>query len=412
MRLEKFPRPIKIASAKKLREAWDESGAGRRSGGAAGIDDVPAAQFRTSLDQNIRDIHNRIKDGVYEFRSLRPLPIPKTNGGIRLICIPTVADRLVQRLIVSYLLADDKLGIKNNVSYGFVKYRGGVPKAVTTARNIRSEYPWVFKSDISSFFDCIDREELKATLAHQLKHSSIVPLLFSAIECEIDESDRRLAADVKKTGVVRHRGLRQGMPISPLLSNFVLREFDKFFEHRGSHLIRYADDFVLFAKTEEECKSFFPLVREQLLKKKHTIPDLYEGSKTLIRRPDEPIEFLGLEITPRANASGYRIQVPQAAFESIKKSLDYFADFDFCVSNHKSLFKVVTKINRMVSGFTNVYRLAKNFRDLQSHAENCRQDTFRRLLKNIFGSDVVSDLDQRRLNFLEISGLFANSPQH
>jgi hypothetical protein len=408
MHPELFPRPVRIASVKKLRETWDESPLSHRRGGAAGVDDISPSQFRGELDRNIRDIHSRIQDSTYEFRPLRPLPIPKTNGGIRLICIPTVEDRLVQRLIVDYLLAGDKLSIKNNVSYGFVKYRGGVPKAVTAARNLRSEYPWVFKSDISSFFDCIDREELKSNLARQLRHSSITPLLFAAIDCEIDESDKRLTADVKKTGVVRRRGLRQGMPISPMLSNFVLREFDKFFERHGARLIRYADDFVLFAKTEAECLAYFQMVREQLLKKKHTIPDLYEGSKTLIRRPEEPIEFLGLEITLRVNGSGYRIQAPQAAFESIKKTLDGFADFDYCASNHKSLFKVVTKINRSVSGFTNVYRLAKNFHDLQSHAENCRQDTFRRLLKNIFGSDVVSGLDQRRLNFLEISGLFSN----
>lgn len=289
------PRPLKIASTKNLHEIWIHSRDARR-GRAAGVDGITPIRFREKLSENLKDINHELIHGTYKFGPLRPIAIPKNDGKSRIICVPTVRDRLVQRLLVEYLIRNNKLDLYNSVSYGFIRNRGGVSAAVKKARQLRQTYPWVFKSDITSFFDQICRNELIDGLSKKLRRSSVLPFIISAVGCEVDNTNNFLYSSVLDAGIVEGRGLRQGMPLSPILSNFVLRDFDHFFEKIGVRLVRYADDFVLFAKTKSECEEFFPLTKEILKKKNHEIPDLVEGSKTIIRAPDEPIDFLGFDI--------------------------------------------------------------------------------------------------------------------
>ena len=381
-----FPRPLKIAAINQIHDAWNESRDANRIGGAAGVDGIKPHKFREHLDRNLKAIHRQLIAQEYEFSKLRPIAIPKEGRSPRIICVPTVSDRLVQRLVVRYLNREqDILGIRNSVSYGFIQGRGGVPKAVKRVKNLRANYPWVFKSDIASFFDKIDREILKDELARRLGKSSIIPNLYQAIDCEISQDiDKSTANDISRTNIKEGRGLRQGMPLSPILSNFVLREFDKFFENQGSKLIRYADDFVLLAKNPKECDVLLLQTKELLRKKNHTIPQPGRGSKTIIRRPDEPFEFLGFEIIPKFKGSGYQICVPQKAFGSIKDKLTYYSDIDRMISEHETFSNVVSKIDFTTNGFVNVYKPAVNFADLRSHASNCRKHTLGKLLSGIF----------------------------
>lgn len=405
MHLEGYPRPFKVASLDKLHDTWTGSRDARRRNGAAGVDNITPGMFRGDIARNIAKLHSELISRDFEFRGLRPIPIPKTNGKIRIICVPTVGDRLVQRLLVEYLIDGDKLRIGNTVSYGFVRDRGGVRQAVKTAKRLRTQYPWAFKSDIASFFDQIDRDSLKADLMKHLRKSSTLPLLFSAIDCEIDdEGDHSTAAQIDSIGIVRGRGLRQGMPLSPILSNAVLREFDHFFERRRIKLVRYADDFVIFATTEKECQEYFPLVYDLLAKRKHQIPPIGPGSKTAIYSPNEPIEFLGFDIAQRKSGKGYIILAPERAFAAIKNDLQVkFMNFDVAFKNYKTLFRTIAKLNSMTNGFVNVYSLAKNYQALRSHAANCRAVTCRRLLIEVFGKEVLTHLNHQKLEFLSLS---------
>jgi RNA-directed DNA polymerase len=212
-----IPRPTRIASVGNLVQAWRDSKDASGKGRAAGIDRVTATSFRENLNRNIELLHDRLVSGSFHFQRLRPICIQKPNGKIRIICVPTVEDRLVQRLIASYLAANDKLEIGNDVSYGTMRGRGGTRAAIKSARNLRRDFPWVFKSDISQFFDQIPRGRLKTSLEKKLKRSSIVPLLHAAIDCEIDARGARNAADVRNAGIREGLGLRQGMPLSPML---------------------------------------------------------------------------------------------------------------------------------------------------------------------------------------------------
>ena len=406
-----IPRPTRIASVSNIRQAWQDSKDASGKGRAAGVDRVTAASFRENLSKNIELLRDRLVSGSFHFQRLRPICIQKPNGKVRIICVPTVADRLVQRLIANYLSVNDKLEIGNSVSYGAMRGRGGTRAAIRDARNFRREYPWVFKSDISQFFDQIPRERLKVSLERKLKRSSIVPLLHAAIDCEIDNRGSRNAVDISNAGIREGLGLRQGMPLSPMLSNYVLKKFDQQFgRRRDIRLLRYADDFMILTKTKKDRDELFPEVFASLKQLELEIPDPGPESKTALLDPDETVNFLGMDLSRSANGHGYEIRVPQKAFESIKNQLSGFKDFGTVCREYRNFSQAVAAADWLADGFVNVYRHAKNFEDLRSHAMNCRAEAMKGLLGNIFGIDVLDRIDEPRRNFLEISKALMPSP--
>jgi RNA-directed DNA polymerase len=398
----KYPRPTKIAALERLRAAWLDSKDASGRGRSAGIDRMTPEQFRSRLDENLHSVQRRLLSANFRFAALRPVLIPKSGGKFRVICVPTVADRLIQRLLLNYVVTGDKLKVKNPVSYGFRKGYG-VQKALVTAKRIRSGHKWVLKSDIQSFFDEIERDVLKAEVQKYLRKSSATPLIFSAIDCELDTTDHTERSEIAKAGIRVGRGLRQGMPLSPILSNLVLREFDNTLHKRRVRMVRYADDFAIFCDSEAECQEAMKLVRELLARRKHYIPDVGPESKTRIYEPHEAVEFLGLSLEPReVGSSKYQIAVPREAFDQVKIRFEQFSNFEEAQRKWRKLSRTISTMSATANGFLNVYTIGKNFSDFRSHVENCRRDALRNLLSTVFGVDVLSNLDDRRRDFLDL----------
>ncbi|MGA8596014.1 MAG: reverse transcriptase/maturase family protein [Bryobacteraceae bacterium] len=191
----------------------------------------------------------------------------------RVICIPTVRDRVVQRAVLRTISARaPKLGIVNDVSFGFIKDSNGVRRGAHAARNVavqqRQVKPWAFKADIAAFFDRIPREELLHDFKRAFRLSSLTSLVGGAVSCEVDGSDPFLRRILEDNGIKAGRGLRQGMPLSPILSNFLLRDFDRAFAERSHALVRYADDLVVFASSRDECEAIRELTETELAKLK------------------------------------------------------------------------------------------------------------------------------------------------
>src|SRR5208282_4605265 len=122
-------------------------------------------------------------------------------------------------------------------------------------------------------------------------------------------------AIIASSGIQRGKGLRQGMPLSPLLSNLVLCNFDKKISRQGIRVVRYVDDLIVLANSEDECRAAKEIIEKELKKVEMSIPDLGGiKSKTEIKSPAEPVIFLGLEIY-RQNNGRYAKKIPAEAIK-------------------------------------------------------------------------------------------------
>ncbi len=156
--------------------------------------------------------------------------------------------------MLDFLTGKQKKWLVNKVNYGFVS-GGGVEKAVSEAINQRAAKPWVFKTDITKFFDLINRDLLRAKLKALVRQTSAHPLLLSAIACEVIPTRRSEMEKLSKLGIKPGRGVRQGMPLSPFFANLFLADFDRESTERGIPMLRYADDLICFASTRREVRS-------------------------------------------------------------------------------------------------------------------------------------------------------------
>ena len=257
-----------ISTVENLRDVWREFLARSGKKSSAGVDSVDLAQFKQDLHRRLSDISTEMRTG-YTFSPLRGVVLPKKDAGkTRLICVPTIADRLVQRAVLRLIEARaPTLGIVHDVSFGFVRPPGDSKRGTHAARaeavKRRKEYPWVLKADIAAFFDNINRKQLVEEWGKKFRLTSLQPLVFGAINCEVQSDSDRVRASIAQNKIRPGRGLRQGMPLSPILSNFVLKDFDRVVG-QGRSMVRYADDMLVFASSRAECDEAEAVVVQEL----------------------------------------------------------------------------------------------------------------------------------------------------
>lgn len=183
--LADWPTPTRLLSKAKLKAAWNLSKDKKARSKSAGADGISPSVFAANLDENIGRLLQQIKKDKYWPSKLKTAFLPKENSNKeRMICIPTVADRLIQRTMVEHLAKNKILPIYNLVSFGFIR-DSGPAKAIDATINYRAQYDWCLKTDIETFFDSIDRAMLKQKIHQALGRSSLVPLLWKFVDCDI-----------------------------------------------------------------------------------------------------------------------------------------------------------------------------------------------------------------------------------
>ena len=251
--------------------------------GAAGVDTLTVSEFKAYLQQHWPTIKGRLLAGTYQPQPVRRVDIPKPQGGVRTLGIPTVVDRLIQQALHQALQPIFEPTF-SDASYGFRPGRTAHQALRRAQQYVASGRRWVVDIDLEKFFDRVNHDLLMSKVARKIVDARVLTLI-----------RRYLEAGMMADGLVQPRteGTPQGGPLSPLLSNILLTELDRELERRGHRFCRYADDCNIYVTSERAGLRLMQRLTgflEQRLKLKVNV------SKSAVARPWQR-KFLGYSMT-------------------------------------------------------------------------------------------------------------------
>ena len=269
----------KVYALPNLRRAWQQV---KENNGAPGIDGMSVEQFGENLEGRLQHLSEDLHRKTYRAQAVRRVYIPKSGGGKRPLGIPTVRDRIVQQAMRQVLepIFEAKFSSR---SHGFRPERGCATALSVVDKAIRCGYQWVVDADIQAFFDTVDHEKLLAAVNEEIADGSLLRLIAQVLKAGVIEPE---ASEVEPTEL----GTPQGGPLSPLLANIYLHAFDRAIVQAGYGLVRYADDFVIFARSESEAQAAMGMAREVI---EERLGLRLHPEKTRVVSVDAGFEFLG-----------------------------------------------------------------------------------------------------------------------
>jgi group II intron reverse transcriptase/maturase len=326
--------------------------------GAAGIDDESIEMFQADLTGNLYKLWNRLSSGSYFPPPVRQVEIPKKNGGIRILGVPTVADRIAQQVVVTRI-GGDLFGVFHPDSHGYQLDKSAV-NAVANTRKRCWEYDWVVEFDIRRAFDELDWDLLRKAIAKHIKD----PWCLLYIERWLTAS----AVSPDGQPVQRTKGVPQGSVIGPVLMNlFMTYAFDEWMkrEHPNNPFSRYADDAVAHCRSEAEAKKLLAAIEERLKECKLEMHPEKSGivyCKDSSRRKDYPkvsFTFLGYEFRPRSAKTRdgkFRTSFLPAISASAKQRIrQEIREWKLPRQTSVSLNELARRYNPQIMGWMNYY---------------------------------------------------------
>jgi group II intron reverse transcriptase/maturase len=225
--------------------------------GACGVDGMTIDEALPWLKEHRDELLESIRSGKYKPSPVRRVEIPKDNGGVRKLGIPTVIDRIIQQAIAQVLIPIYEPKFSNG-SYGYRPHRSAKDAILKVKEYADEGYKFAVCLDLSKYFDTLCHELLMNMLRQDIKDKRLIDLI-----------KKYLKSGVMENGIVMRtdEGSPQGGNLSPLLANIYLDKFDKEFEGRGVKVIRYADDIILLAKSIRAAERLLGTSTEYLEKK-------------------------------------------------------------------------------------------------------------------------------------------------
>lgn len=341
-----------------------------------------------------------IKSKSFRFSNLYPIVVENKKNPEklpRLICIPTIQDRLVQMILIKYLAEYCKDDLAMLKSSDFAVEGLGVIEARKKALSLISFGKYILKTDISSFFDNLDRnlliKDFKETLPNDLFY------LFDSVvccDCSIPNDYNSNAKAFIRSKL--NKGVRQGMPLSPLIASFYLSEFDEWLKQENFKHVRYADDLIFFLDNEDECKTVFYQIEAKLKEIQLSLPQIGDNSKTQIVKPFAEVTFLGLSL--RYENQKYDWFIPAYVIKNVEESLMNLTKIDNNIKNNLSFIKTVIRMNQIVIGYEHCFKDAepKNLKDFKYRLKEVQASSLDLLFKNL-GID-ISRMNNKHKDFL------------
>src|SRR5215813_14218361 len=282
-----------ICEPENLKAAFKQVKANK---GSAGIDRMTVDQLGDYLKQHWPAIREQLLSGTYEPKPVRRVEIPKPDGGVRKLGIPTVLDRFIQQAVMQVLQRQWDPTFSNH-SYGFRPGRSAHQAVAQAQQYIAEGYGWVVDLDLEKFFDRVHHDKLMGQIVKRVEDKRLRKLIRAFLN-----------AGVMENGLVSPsvEGTPQGGPLSPLLSNLVLDELDRELERRRHCHVRFADDCNIYVRSEQAGRRVMESITQFIT---HKLKLKVNETKSAVARPQER-KFLGFSFT--AGPEVKRVIAPKA----------------------------------------------------------------------------------------------------
>lgn len=307
--------------------------------GVAGVDGITVEEELEYLKENKDRIINQIRKRKYKPQPVKRVQIPKENGKMRKLGIPTVTDRIIQQAIFQVISPIFEKQFNDN-SFGFRPNRSCEQAVIRALEYLNDGYEWIVDIDLEKFFDTVNQDKLITIIGKTITDGDVVSLI-----------RKYLSAGVMEKGIVKATivGTPQGGNLSPLLSNIMLNELDKELEARGLNFVRYADDCIILVKSEKAANRVLASITK-FIEKKLGLKVNAEKSKVTI--PTQT-KYLGFSFWK--NPKGQWKPKPHLkSYQKLVRKLKQLTDRSWSIS----LDNRIKKINYVVGGWVNYFRIA------------------------------------------------------
>jgi RNA-directed DNA polymerase len=274
--------------------------------GSAGVDGMTVQQLPEYLKQHWPAIRGQLLSGTYKPQPVRRVEIPKPDGGVRKLGIPTVLDRFIQQAVMQVLQGRWDRTFSDH-SYGFRPGRSAHQAVAAAQQYIADGYRWCVDLDLEKFFDRVSHDKLMARIETRVSDRRMLKLIRAFLKAGVMEGGLVSPVD---------EGTPQGGPLSPLLSNIVLDEFDRELERRGLRFARYADDCKVYVRSRRAGERVMESLKRFITTK---LKLKVNEQKSAVARPWER-KFLGFSFT--ANREPKRRIAPKAVIRFKAKVRD------------------------------------------------------------------------------------------
>jgi RNA-directed DNA polymerase len=322
----------------------------QKNHGSAGVDAMPVTKLTKLLDIDHQVLQEEVRQNKYVPQAILGVSIPKGKDKTRLLGIPTVTDRLLQQAVLQEITPYYEFGFSEH-SYGFRPKKNPQQAVLQAQSYINEGYQDIVDIDLKGFFD-------------EVNHCYLLELLYRKIKCKTTLRLIRkwLRAPIQIGGrlVKRRKGIPQGSPLSPLLSNIMLHELDKELERKGLRFIRYADDFSIYTKSKSEVKKVGNEIF-QYLRDKLKLP--INREKSGIRRPVQ-LTVLGFGFVPtyrKGEKGQYQLIVSAKSWANLKQKLKTITR----KTTPMSFDERIQRLNEVQRGWVNNFRIASIYVKLQ-----------------------------------------------
>ncbi len=327
----------------------------KQNGGSHGVDKMTVKELHSHLKQHGHALKQSILDGSYQPKPVRRVEIPKPDGGVRLLGIPTVIDRTIQQAIAQVLSPIFEREFSNH-SYGFRPNRSAHQAIKQAQQYINEGFKTVVDIDLEKFFDRVNHDKLMYLLSKRISDKGLLKLIRSYLESGV-----MIGGLVSATS----EGTPQGGPLSPLLSNVMLHELDKELEKRGHRFCRYADDCNIYVKSKKSGTRVMASIGQFIegdLKLK------INASKSSVSSPTKR-KFLGISFY--FGKGGVKVRTHPKSLERVKSKIKTYTKR----SNGMSVEERVSHLSSLIGGWVNYFKIA----DMKSHCQQLDEWMRRRL---------------------------------